>query len=151
MLQYQVERLKDIYDDLRPLLDMHWEDVALDQETVHLNPNWPLYRTADDTGALHITTARVEDGELVGYAIYLLSSNAHYKQLAVADGDIFWLHPDHRKGMAGVRLLRKAEEFLIARGVHKILNKVKLHKDVGIVFERLGYTPIERVYAKTVG
>lgn len=29
-----------------------------------------------------------------------------------------------------------------------MFNKVKLHFDVGRVFERMGYQPIERVYAK---
>jgi GNAT superfamily N-acetyltransferase len=151
MLSYQVEALGDIFEEVRPLLDLHWEDVALDQETIKLNPNWTIYAKMADNGTLHITTARDETGELVGYAAYLLSENNHYQQMVQADGDIFWLHPKQRKGMAGVRLLRKAEEFLIECGVKKIINKVKLHKDVGIIFERLGYTAIERVYAKTVG
>jgi len=149
-MQYQTETFDAVITEIQPLLQKHWEDVALNQDKVKLNPNWRAYQFLEREGALHITTAR-NKGRLVGYVIYLLSNWLHYKEEVLADGDIFWLDPDYRKGMTGVRLLKEAEQSLIARGVTAISNKVKLHKDVGRVFERLGYTPIERVYMKRVG
>lgn len=149
-MDYQEERLEDVREEIIPLLALHWEDVALNKEDIILDPNWPVYDFMDAHNALHITTAR-QQGVLVGYAVYLISSWLHYKDRLLADGDIFWLAPEYRKGMTGVRLLKTAEKYLVARGVEYIVNKVKLHKDVGRVFEHLGYMPIERVYAKRVG
>lgn len=149
MITYQVERLADIKIEVAPLLLRHWEEIALNRDTVPLDPNWDQYLFMDREGYLQITTAR-EDGKIVGYAAYFIAANLHYRSLVVADSDIFWLAPEKRKGMVGVKLLKAAEEHLKAVGVNKIVNKVKLKHDVGAVFERLGYTPIERLYAKLV-
>ena len=121
----------------------------MDKSKIDLQPDWDVYDVLYSNDRMHVTTAR-NGSELVGYAIFILTQALHYKQLSVADGDVFWLDPAHRKGMTGVKLLKKSEEFLKSKGVQKIFNKVKLHKDVGKVFERLGYTPIERVFAKGV-
>ena len=45
-------------------------------------------------------------------------------------------------------MFKHAETALRGKGVTKVINKVKLHFDVGKIFERMGYLPIERVYAK---
>lgn len=149
MITIQEENFKDFVVEVGPLLYQHWEEIALDKNKIDLQPDWATYEVLADADKMHVTTAR-NGSELVGYAIFILTQALHYKQLSIADGDVFWLHPDHRKGLTGFKLLKKSEEFLKARGVQKIFNKVKLHKDVGKVFERLGYTPIERVYAKGV-
>ena len=36
-------------------------------------------------------------------------------------------------------------------GVRKIFTATKLHMDQGPLFERLGYRPVERMYAKLLG
>ena len=148
-MQYQLERFSDVIDEAQPLLVQHWEDVALNQDTVALNPDWDAYAFMDSMDRLHIITAR-DNGKLVGYVVYLTSLWLHYKDQVIADGDIFWLHPDYRKGMTGVKLLKEAENALRAKGVNFIINKVKLHKDVGKIFDRLGYSAVETVYSKQV-
>ena len=149
MLTYQEEYFIDVMGECGDLIVSHWKDIALDQDDIKLNPDWDKYRDLADAGVLKITTAR-EKGNLVAYSVHLVSSNLHYKDLLIADGDIFWLAKPHRKGLAGLKLLKAAEANLRKLGVQKIFNKVKLHKDVGVIFERLGYTPIERVYAKGI-
>ena len=87
---------------------------------------------------------------MVGYAAYVISPSLHYSDQIIADADVFWLDPDYRKGMAGMRLFKQAEKVLKSYGVTVVLNKVKIHFDVGKVFERMGYKPIERVYSKSL-
>lgn len=151
MLTFRVEQLEAVRDEAAPLLVQHWREIGLNQDTVPLDPDWDAYARIEAAGLMHITTARDADGRLVGYAAYFLMPNLHYRSLHVAETDIFWLDPEHRKGTAGLRLIRAAEEQLKARGVNKIVSKVKLHFDTGPVFERLGYIAIERIYAKTLG
>lgn len=151
MLTFQTERLAAVREEAAPLLRRHWEEVALDQDTVPLDPDWEAYGRIEASDMLHITTARDQAGRLVGYSAYFLVPNLHYRSLCVAETDIFWLAPEYRKGTAGMRLLRAAEEHLKARGINKIVSKVKLHRDTGPLFERLGYTAIERIYAKKLG
>lgn len=151
MLTFQTERLTEVRAEAEPLLRRHWEEIALDRDTVPLDPDWDAYARIEAAGLMHITTARDGTGRLVGYAAYFLAPNLHYRSLHVAETDIFWLSPEHRRGSAGLRLIRAAEEHLKTRGVNKIVSKVKLHHDTGPVFERLGYTAIERIYAKKLG
>lgn len=149
MVSFQVERIEDLRAEAEPLLARHWEEIALDKDTVPLDPDWESYARIENAGALHITTAR-DGAALVGYACYALGRNLHYRSLFMAESDIFWLAPEYRKGMTGVKLLKAAERFLAQIGVNKIVNKVKLHNDVGGIFEHLGYRAIERVYAKRI-
>ena len=151
MIKYSVESFGDVIGEVGSLLVRHWEEIALDQDTVPLDPDYDSYRRLADLGKLHITTAR-SNGVLVGYACFFLIQNLHYKSLFVADPDIFWLAPEHRKGSAGFRLLRFAEDRLAEIGVNRVLLRTKLgEKDLARLFDRLGYIPIERLHSKKVG
>lgn len=150
MLTFQREALADVRDEMIPLLQRHWEEIALNKDSVPLDPDWEKYDLIEKAGMFCLVTAR-EAGAMVGYASFTVLGNLHYRSLYLADGDVFWLAPEYRKGTAGIRLLKAAEQILIGMGVNKIVNKTKLHSDLGPLFEYLGYTAIERVYAKMVG
>jgi GNAT superfamily N-acetyltransferase len=147
-MKYRTETLAEVIEEITPLLLDHWQEIALNKNTIKLDPHWEVYENLAKMGHLNITTARTDKGELVGYVVYLLQPLLHYKSELSAVGDVFWLRPDHRKGSLGMRLLKVAEEKMRALGCTYIVNKTKLHKDVGRLFERMGYTAIERVYAK---
>jgi GNAT superfamily N-acetyltransferase len=148
-MEFSEETLSQCLDEARPLLVDHWENIALNKDTIPLNPLWNIYEKLEETGNLKIITAR-QDEKLVGYAAYVISPSLHYSSQIIADADVFWLDPNYRKGMAGMRLFKHAEKVLKSYGVTRILNKVKIHFDVGKVFERMGYDPIERVYSKSL-
>ncbi len=148
-LDYRHETFSAAIDEARPLLVEHWREIAIDQETVPLEPDWHKYRVLEQAGLLDVTTAR-DCGRLVGYACYIVGANLHYKSLLVAEADIFFLKKEHRHGWAGFRLLQAAERNLAAAGIHRIVSRFKTSHDLGPVFRRLGYRPIEHVYVKTV-
>lgn len=150
MITYQTESFAGCIDEAMPLLEMHWQEIALNRDTVPLAPDMDVYRQLDKDGSMHITTARA-DGALVGYAAFLIMTHLHYTSLTVADGDIYWLAPEYRKGLVGPKMLMAAEKALGERGVNVITNKVKIAHDVGVLFERMGFDAIERVYAKRIG
>ena len=62
--------------------------------------------------------------------------------------DVFWLAPEIRGRMGGLRLFRAVEKELRRRGVQRIYVGSKLHKDVGRLFLALGYHPIETWFSK---
>jgi GNAT superfamily N-acetyltransferase len=147
---YQRERWSDaLRDEAFPLLKRHWDEVALDKDTVPLDPNWDGYATLDKMDMLVIVTAR-RDGVLVGYVSHFITPNLHYLSLKVADNDIFWLAPEHRNSRIGIHLLQAAEREVRALGCNKIMMKEKLHVPLGRLFEFLGYREIERVHSKTL-
>lgn len=147
-MQIQQESYADVLKDIGPLLSTHWAEIETGYTAEDLQPSWEMYDYLAEHDHLHITTVRQDDGELVGYCVYLLSKAMHCASEIYADNDTFWLHPDHRKGMLGIRMLKSAEDSLRTLGVTRVLNKYKVHKDLGKLFERLGYEPIETVVAK---
>lgn len=89
-------------------------------------------------------------GILAGYAAYFLTPNLHYRSRLVAEADVFYLAPEYRRGLAGLRLLQAAERECIRAGAHIIQNKVKIAHDCGRLFERMGYRAAEKLYVKAV-
>lgn len=89
-------------------------------------------------------------GILAGYAAYVLTPNLHYRSRLVAEADVFYLAPEYRRGLAGLRLLQAAERECIRAGAHIIQNKVKIAHDCGRLFERMGYRAAEKLYVKAV-
>jgi GNAT superfamily N-acetyltransferase len=149
-IAYRVETIDEVLDDMRPLWDLHWDEIALDKEKVPLNPDVATFRTLEEAGLLLIITAR-DDGRLVGYHVSIVRPHLHYKHSLTAYADMYFLHPDYRGGMAGVKLFKYLEQELRELGVDRIYQGTKMHKDVGRLFERLGYKETERLFVKWIG
>mgnify|MGYP003674087309 FL=1 len=150
MVTYQQEFLSQVQSDIEPLIELHWEEIALNQDKIKLNPDWDAYHNLEAEGKLKIFTARDSDS-LVGYFVVILGINIHYKDHLFASNDIIYLHKDYRKGFAGIRLIKFAEKYLKEDGVSVLLINTKTHKPFDKVLERLKFKPIERVYSKFIG
>ena len=149
MISYQVETYDVCHREIAPHLPQHFEEIALDKGAVPLDIDWPIYKDLADKGMLHIVTAR-EASEVVGYIVGFVRPHVHYKSTLHCFTDIFWLHPDRRKGMAGVKLFKEYERSLKRRGVVKVFIASKCHLDMSPIFERLGWHRTEVVYTKVI-
>ena len=150
MIEYKEETFDQVIDEIKPLLDNHYEEIALDRDVIKLNPDYETYKKLCDSGVMRIITAR-DDGKLVGYLIAIIKYHLHYKDSLTAFNDIFYVDKQYRKGMTGVKLFIKAEEILKKYGVQRVAMNTKLHHDVGAIFDRLGYKETERVFTKMIG
>jgi GNAT superfamily N-acetyltransferase len=148
-ITYQVEDWNDYFPEVWPLWIRHYKEVALDQEYISLDPDIDRYQSYADAGQLHILSMR-DQGRLVGYHTSIISSHLHYKSTLMAFVDLFYVLPEYRKGMAGVRLFREAERTLKMHGVRRIQTATKLHDglDISRLLARLGYTHAEAAYHK---
>lgn len=151
MLTYHVEAWGDFCTEAEPLWHQHWQEIALDQDVIPLVPDDAAYTALDQAGLLHVVTARV-DGALVGYVVGILKPHLHYATTPHFHMDVLWLHPTWRKGLAGYRLLQALERTVQQRcqGPVKMLLGTKLHYDLSALYTRLGYTEIERTFAKVL-
>jgi len=149
-LSLQVEPFRAFCEEVKPLLPRHWEDLALDKEKVPLAPDWQRYALLDAQGALSVVTVR-EKGRLVGYSIMVVMPGLHYVTCLEARMDIFWLAPEVRGRMGGLRLFRAHERELQRRGVKRIYAGSKLHKDSSRLFLAMGYQPVEQWFSKWIG
>lgn len=146
-LTYQQEILASCQEDAKELLQQHWEEIALNQSVIKLNPDWEAYYALEDSGLLKVFTARL-DGKLVGYFVVICRNHLHYKDHLFAFNDVLYLHKDHRKGLAGAKLMKFAEKCLKEDGVSVLVVNTKRHKPFDILLTWLGYRHIENVYSK---
>ena len=137
------EKLKK---EIKPLLDQHWLEIGAGQGDPPMGVAWSVYDALSNQDGLVVVTAR-DNGKLIGYIVYVLAPGMHSKGL-IAEADVFWMDPDYRKALSGVHLLIAGEDILRAAGAKFVIMKTTLLNDLGAIFERLEYTPIERVYRK---
>lgn len=147
MLTLQAETLFDVIHEVDDLLRLHYEEVALHKASVPLAPMWERYRMLEAADAFVIYTAR-QDGVLVGYSAFFINRHMHYGDTVMAHNDVIFLHPDHRRGSAGIKLIRFSEQQLRARGIVKMTWHVKVDHDFGAILRRIGYTAEDTVFGK---
>lgn len=150
MITYQQEFLATCRDDCQELIRLHWEEIALNQEKIKLNPDWDSYETFEMNNSLKIFTAR-DGSELVGYFVVLVGRSLHYKDHIFAENDILYLHQDYRKGYTGIKLIKFAENCLKEDGVSILKVNTKVHQPFDSLMSFLKFNLIERVYTKYLG
>lgn len=150
---FQSERWFQISDEIKPLLKLHWGEVANHRASVPLDPDWEMYDRLDRTAVLMITTAR-DDGKLVGYYLSHVTPHPHYKSTLYAFVDVYFLLPEYRNGNTGIRLFMAMEEAMRARmktaGRTKmvLIGRGRLAHNPQAILERLGWKAVETAYTK---
>lgn len=134
-------------DEIKPMLPLHWEELALNKDKVPLAPQWHVYDQRDDAGELQIVVLR-EDGRIIGYYWGFIAPGLHYASCLTATMDIFYIHPEHRQGRNGTILFQAVERELRRRGVQRWFVGTKLHKDCSALFKRRGFEPVETYHSK---
>lgn len=149
-LTAHVERYVDVIDELIPLYPEHWEELALDKDYVPLSPLYEVYDAMDAAGEVMVVTLR-SAGKLAGYFIGFVKPHLHYSTCLTLTLDIFRVLPEYRNGSAGLKLFKAVEDEATRRGVQRIYVGSKCHMDASVIFERLGYEPVEKYYSKMIG
>jgi len=154
MITYTVEPFSQARPEMEKLLPLHWVELGRDQDNpkFRLDPDWDTYAQLEAAGQLMMMVVRI-DGAMVGYWLGFVRRQLHYKNSLAASTDIYFLLKEHRRGRIGVELFKEVEKMLIARGVDKIYMGCKSAPDLdrSALFEKLGYSRIEYMFAKVVG
>lgn len=152
MITYHWEPISNLLQrpEFHALTRLHWEEIALDKDTVPLSVDWPRYEQMEDAKTWRIFVAE-DDGKVIGYVSWFMGFHVRYKETWYCQGDFFFLHPDYRRGLIGYNLMKNAIAALPRPS--KIVMTEKLHfknARVGNLFKRLGMRPIERVHSMTL-
>jgi len=146
MITAQVESLTERLEELKPLFPLHYDELALNKESVPLDPQYDIYLQRDAAGQVVLVTLR-EFGRLVGYFVGFVAPGLHYKTCLTCTMDIFYVHPDVRCRMGGPRLFKAVREELKRRGVKRWFVGSKNHADASRLFEALGFAKVETYYS----
>jgi hypothetical protein len=143
---FQRENARDVFDELMPLFEQHWREIA-HYNDIALAPDREAYYAAEDVGALRVFTLR--DGlRLIGYGVYFVKHNLHYSGCLMAAQDVLFLLPEFRKSRLGLSLITQCDAALATEGVQVVHQHVKLAHDFGPLLKRIGYEAIETIYVK---
>ena len=146
-LTFALEKLAPFLPEAISLLRLHYDEVAPYKILFVLNLDVEAYAKMEAMGILHILTARI-DGKLVGYISLIVKEHIHYRDTLMATDDVHFVHPDYRKGSLGIKLIRVAEQKMKEMGVKVMALRTKVKSNHGLIFERLGFEPMDVVYLK---
>lgn len=147
MITFAVEPLTGRLEELKPLFPAHYRELALNQDAVPLDPQYNIYLQRDANGEVLFVAGRSE-GKLVAYFVGFVAPGLHYKTCLTLTEDIFYVCPEFRGQGAGIHLFHAVEAEARRRGVQRMFVGSKLHKDASWLFEKLGYTEVERYFSK---
>lgn len=151
MITVQLESLAERLEEIKVLLPLHYEELALNQDKVPLVPQYDIYLARERAGQLMMMTLR-EAGELVGYFIGFIAPGLHYSTCLTCTMDIFYVKKELRgSGLPGLKLFRAVEKECKRRGVQRMFMGSKVKADASALFERLGAEKVEVYYSKWIG
>ena len=142
MIELQVERVADCWDELYPLAQAHQASTKSYRRHEPFNPDKTRYIQYNEMGYFHLITAR-DGGKLVGYFGVYVTKSMH-SQLNICTEDTLYLHPDYRQGRLAVRIIRYVEKYLQnLLGETEILFSCEIDNKTGIqgLLGLLGYEP----------
>lgn len=143
---FQRERAHDLWDEITPLLQAHWAEIA-HYADIPLDPDAPIYNFLEEHDHLRCYTARV-GGRLVGYGIFRLGA-MHYKSSKQAIQDVLFVLPEYRKGRIGYRLVEFCESQLRSEGTQVVYHHVKdKHRQLEPLLQFMKYELVDLIYAK---
>lgn len=143
-----------LWHEAMPLLVAHYQEIAAYQD-IPLEPDVSVYAASEAAGIIRCYTARNpcviegcnEPGALVGYALFFVRPNPHYKSSVQAVQDVIYLAPSVRGG-TGYRFIAWCDAQLKEEGVQAVYHHVKAAHDFGRLLERQGYDLVDLIYAK---
>jgi GNAT superfamily N-acetyltransferase len=148
MVSFQRETWDALERDGQELFALNFRDLGLNKDCISLAPNSALFREVEGKGVLHVITARA-DGKLIGYHISALLPHMHYKDAGLmAYTDAYYVHPEHRKGGIGAKLIMEVERTLTERGATKFYMSTKAHSDNTELLEAMGFHFTDKVFTK---
>lgn len=150
MVEIKVESILDIRDEIVPLTEKHWEEIALYKDKITLDVDYGTYETIEASGNFKLFTARVE-GKLVGYFGVVIKAHPHYSGHLFACNDVIYIDPDYRLSGLAKEMIAFAEEALKDLGVSVLTINTKDHSPFDKLLLKSGFDLNDRVYGKYLG
>jgi len=149
LIKYQQEFLSHIKSEILPLIHLDWIEIEHRKDIREFDLDWDAYEALEQAGILKVFTVR-SDEELVGYYSYVVSPSLHSRGLLQATVDAIYLHPMHRKGLTGYKLIKFAEKCLKEDGVKIILLGTTEVNPIDPLLLKLGYSKTEVKFEKVL-
>jgi len=152
MITAHLEKFADALPELKPVLPLHYEELALDKDKVPLDPQYDIYLERERRGEL-IFMAMRSSGRLIGYFIGFIAPALHYRTCLTLTMDIFYIVPEFRGNKAGLLLFGEIKKEAKRRGVQLWFMGNKTHAKVhaDALYRAIGAEEVETYYSIWLG
>jgi GNAT superfamily N-acetyltransferase len=150
-MKIQREYFERIMNEMRPLNEKHYHEVAMYTDKIYLSPNYEEYLKLEDLGMIACYTARTDCGELVGYSIFFVKAHIHYMHDVFACNDVIYIDPEYRGTSLAQDLMEYSLVSLANNGVNVVTMHMKSLKPFASLMERCGFEEAETVWTKYIG
>lgn len=150
-MMFARETYDQVVADIARLLPAHHAELAMFKDDIPLDPNWFAYSRSAKMDLIRIYTARAEDDQVIGYAVFqVLERHAHYAH-RWAVNDVLWIAPEHRNIGVGGALFDCFEADLRDGGPIVIVIETKAHAPaLAALCQARGYGLIGPVFGKRI-
>ena len=114
------------------------------------DPDWNLYFILESANMIFAFGAYTGAGELIGAISVLTSSMTHVRGFVAGRVETYFVKQSHRKGGAGVLLLREAERTLKARGISLLFVTAPIGGRLDAALPMWGYQQTNHVYCRSL-
>ena len=134
-------------EEAEELMKLDWNEIDHPAKGTEFLIDWVTYQKLEDMGGLKVFTAR-SGKALVGYFSVAISPSLNSKSVVNVVSDAFYLHPEYRKGFAGVKLFKFVEKCLKEDGLNNLVVTSTEAYPIDNFLTRLGYSKAETLYQK---
>lgn len=152
MITAQIEKFEDCLPELRVIFPRHWQELALFQDRMPLDPQYDEYVAREQAGRLLLVTVR-KDGKIAGYYTAQIAPGFHYASTLTGTMDMMFIVPEERGRGLVMPLFRQVEKALRRRGVQlwysgfKTATPLELDKLLPI----MGFQPADTYMVRWLG
>lgn len=142
---------KDYREKLIPMFHEHWDEIGMSgTEGLELDPNYSYYSYLESFGRLVGVGIETDDGELVGYIVFILFEHPHHRYVRFAMTDCFLIKKEYRvKARRNIiRMFRFAEKILKGKNISYIQLLYDHKNNLWQLGNILGYKPSNAVMIK---
>ena len=150
MLQIVEGSLVENLPKMQEIMRDHWAEVGSHQGVRALNIPADKYADLESRGMLLSLFALDERGEIAGYSINIVAMNMHSADTCYVQNDALFLSNAHRKGFAGIRLMKETEKAAKARGAKLMIWHAKEQTGLDRLLPLLGYGVLDVMYSKEI-
>ncbi|MCR5563995.1 MAG: GNAT family N-acetyltransferase [Desulfovibrio sp.] len=149
-VRFTLEPFAAIEREVLPLASAHWSEIG--EQTygrVETPISFPVWRSIEQAGAMHIVTARDDDGALKGYAAFCVGPHQNIEGKVQASCLALYVAQDMRRDpFVALRMLRWAEDTLRDRGVDCVAYVSQAERPCDAIYRRLGAKMTETTWFK---
>lgn len=143
-MEYDFVNAFNVIGELAMNVERHYKEMLDSESELLPNIDWEHYRTISNMGVCKALTMR-DNGKLVGYAVFTISTNPRHKDVLEAFCDGIFIEKEYR-GKHSLMLFKKIDEYMKSfdvKEVHFLIDNEK----IGRFLSKNGYNETKTLWS----